>query len=257
MIFRKEQRGNMQENIALSVIIPAYNEESNIASTLSEVSGFLKKKGFTYEILVVDDGSSDGTVSKAMEIVENLPEMNVIESKPNRGKGYVVREGMGVARGRYLMFMDADNATSIRELDKFLPYLEEGYDAVIGSRRLKDSEIVVPESALRIFMGNVYIILSRILIGGRVTDFNCGFKAYKKEAAVKIFSKQKMNDWSFDTELIFLLKKFNMKIKEVPVKWEHKADSKVEPLKAGIESFLSLVKIRWTDIRGEYGTKDE
>lgn len=247
----------MEQEKFLSVVIPAYNEEDNIACTLSEISEFLKEKGFTYEVLVVDDGSRDKTVAKAREIGKKIADFNVVESKPNRGKGYVVKEGMRLAQGKYLMFMDADNATSIHELDKFLPYLQEGYDAVIGSRRLKDSEIVVPESALRIFMGNVYIILSRVLIGGRVTDYNCGFKAYKREAAIKIFSKQKMNDWSFDTELIFLLNKFNMKIKEIPVRWEHKADSKVKPFIAGLESFISLLKIRRNDFMRYYDEKHE
>ena len=236
----------------ISIVIPAYNEEKNIQLTLKEIAEYLQKKDFPYEIIVADDGSSDSTVKLAEEFGEYFNDFRIILSSPNRGKGYVLRKGMLEAKGKYIMFMDADNATSIYELDKFLPYLEDGCDAVIASRRLKDSEIVVPESFLRILMGNVYIILSRILIGGRVSDFNCGFKAYKNESAKKIFSHQKMDDWSFDTELIFLLNKNKMTIKEIPVKWEHKDDSKVKPLKAGIESFLSLLKIRYNDITKKY-----
>jgi hypothetical protein len=150
------------------------------------------------------------------------------------------------------MFMDADNSTSISELDKFLPYLKEGYDVVMASRRLRESRVTVPESAMRILLGNIYILLSKIILGARVSDFNCGFKAYRRDPAMKIFSLQKMDGWSFDTELIFLINKLGMKIKEVPVKWAHKDTSKVRPLRAGIQSFLSLLKIKWNDITGIY-----
>ena len=238
--------------IYLSAIIPAYNEEANISGTLREVAEYLKGKDFTSEVIVVDDGSKDATSQKALEFDQEIDNFRLIESKPNRGKGYVLKKAMLEARGKYLMFMDADNSTSIKELDKFLPYLEEGCDVVIGSRRLKESEVTVPESALRIFMGNVYILLSKTILGARVSDFNCGFKAYRREAAKRIFSLQRMDDWSYDTELIFLIHKMGMKIKEVPVKWAHKYTSKVKPLKAGIDSFLSLIRIKANSIKGVY-----
>lgn len=242
----------MHENIYLSVIIPAYNEEANIGSTLEEVAVYLKGKDYSYEVIVIDDGSSDGTIQKAQEKKNILDELKVVPSKPNHGKGYVVRNAILASTGKYVMFMDADNATSINELDSFMPYLEEGYDAVIGSRRLKDSDVVVPESAMRIILGNIYILLSKIFLGSKVRDFNCGFKAYNRFAANKVFSLQRMDDWSFDTEIMFLLNKFGMKIKELPVRWTHKADSKVKPFKAGVESFLSLIKIKLNDLKGLY-----
>ncbi|MFQ5953206.1 MAG: dolichyl-phosphate beta-glucosyltransferase [Candidatus Omnitrophota bacterium] len=242
----------MPESVYLSVIIPAYNEEKNISSTLAEISDYLANKDFSSEVIVIDDGSEDGTIEKSREFESKLPNFRVIESKPNRGKGFVLKKAMPQASGDYVMFMDADNSTSIAEMDKFLPYLEKEYDVVIGSRRLKDSEIAVPESAMRIVLGNIYILLSWILLGAKVSDFNCGFKAYKREAARRIFSLQRMNDWSFDTELIFIIGKLGLKIKEVPVKWAHKFTSKVKPLKAGIESFLSLLKIKMNDIKGLY-----
>lgn len=238
--------------IHLSVIIPAYNEEMNISGTLVEVGEYLKGKDFVSEVIVVDDGSEDATIQKAQEFSREIDNFRLIESKPNRGKGYVLRKGMLEANGKYLMYMDADNSTSIKELDKFLPLLEEGYDVVIGSRRLKESRVTVPESALRIFMGNAYILISKIMLGARVSDFNCGFKAYRKEAAKRIFTLQKMDDWSYDTELIFLIFKMGMKIKEEPVTWAHKDTSKVKPLKAGIDSFLSLIKIKVNSIKGVY-----
>ncbi len=242
----------MQENTFLSIIIPAYNEASNIGATLAEVAEYLKGKDYSYEVIVIDDGSSDDTISTAKEKKNDLNSLRIISSKPNRGKGYVVREAMLDSSGKYVMFMDADNSTSIKELDAFLPYLEEGYDAVIGSRRLKESDVVVPESIMRVCLGNIYILLSKIFLGSKVSDFNCGFKAYNRCTARKVFSLQRMKDWSFDTEIIFLLTKFGMKIKEVPVRWAHKADSKVKPLQAGIASFLSLIKIKINDLRGLY-----
>ncbi len=240
------------EKIFLSVVIPAYNEETNIGSTLAEVSKYLEGKGFLYEVIVIDDGSEDGTLEESLKSGEKLTNFRIIDSKPNMGKGYVVKKAMLEAKGRYAMFMDADNSTSIYEFDKFLPYLEQGYDAVIGSRRLKESEITVSEPVMRIFLGHVYILLSKLLLCSNVTDFNCGFKVYKQESARRVFSLQRMKDWSFDTELIFLLNKLHMKIKEVPVKWAHKDTSKVKPLKAGVESFLSLIRIKINDIRGLY-----
>ncbi len=242
----------MAEDIFLSIIIPAYNEEANIVNTLTEIADFLDGKAFSSEVILIDDGSKDRTLEEALIFEEKIPNFRIIESKPNKGKGYVVKKAMLQARGKYAMFMDADNSTSIDEIDKFFPYLEEGYDAVIGSRRLKDSQVTVPESFMRILLGNVYILLSKIILGSKVNDFNCGFKAYKGESAKRIFSLQKMDDWSFDTELIFLINKLGMKLKEVPVKWAHKNTSKVKPFKAGVESFLSLIKIKWNDIKGIY-----
>ena len=242
----------MEKDMFLSVVIPAYNEEKYISSTLDEISIYLKDRKFDAEVILVDDGSCDRTVEIASSMQDKFDDLKILESSPNRGKGYVVKKGMLEAHGDIVLFMDADNATSIKELDNFLPMFDAGYDVVIASRRMKDSVVEVSESPLRILLGQTYIFLSKIILGSKVRDFNCGFKVYRGNVAKKIFSLQKMDDWSFDTELIFLLEKFNMKIKEVPVKWEHKADSKVEPLKAGIESFLSLIKIRWMDIRREY-----
>ncbi|MBU0571730.1 MAG: glycosyltransferase family 2 protein [Candidatus Omnitrophica bacterium] len=242
----------MDKNILLSVVIPAYNEEKYISSTLDEISGYLKNREFNAEVILVDDGSRDRTVEIAMSMLDKFRDLKIIESSPNRGKGYVVKRGMLKARGDIILFMDADNATSIKELDNFLPVFDAGYDAVIASRRMKGSVVEVSESPLRILLGQTYILLSRIILGSKVRDFNCGFKAYRRDPAKKIFSLQKMDDWSFDTEIIFLIDKFGMKIKEMPVRWEHKDTSKVKPLQAGIESFLSLIKIKFNDIAGIY-----
>lgn len=237
-------------SIFLSIVIPAYNEEANISDTLSEVSEYLRGRDFSYEVIVIDDGSEDGTVKKAGAFKERLDNFRIIESMPNRGKGYVLRRAILQAEGGYVMFMDADNSTSIHEINKFLPILGNGLDVYIASRRLPGSEAKVPVS--RKIMGNIYIFLARMILGIEAGDLNCGFKVFKREAARKVFSRQVMNNWSFDAEILYLCKKHGYRIKEVPVKWVHKTTSKVRPLRDGILSLLSLVKIELNAVTGKY-----
>jgi dolichyl-phosphate beta-glucosyltransferase len=242
----------MDENIFLTVIIPAYNEEDHIEGTLLEISGYLKDKDFSCEIIVIDDGSCDKTADLSRSMSPLFKNFMFLKNDHNRGKGYSVKKGIFAARGKYALFMDADNSTSIYEFDKFLPCLNEGYDAVIASRRLKDSLVEEPQPLLRAKMGKFYIFLSRLMLGLNASDFNCGFKVYKIESSRVIFSLQKMDDWSFDVELLFLLKKYGLKIKEVPIRWVHKTGSKVKPVKDAVKSFVSLVKIKLNDMRHKY-----
>ncbi|MBF0215789.1 MAG: glycosyltransferase family 2 protein [Candidatus Omnitrophica bacterium] len=238
-------------DIYLSVVIPAYNEEKNIGDTLREISGFLSKKDYSSEVIVVDDGSGDGTFGEACSGRRLFKEFKVLRNEVNKGKGYTVRKGIMASRGDVVLFMDADNSTSISEIDKFLGVIKHS-DIAIGTRRERGSQIIVPEPLSRVMMGQVYILLSRIIFGCSVRDLNCGFKLFRSEAAKKLFSAQKMDDWSFDTEVLFLAEKFKLRVTEVPVKWEHKLTSKVKPLRDGIRSFKSLVMIKMADLRGEY-----
>ncbi len=240
----------MEENTFLSIVIPAFNEEENIFSTLVEISEYLSSKNFRYEIIIVDDGSRDRTVDEANKCAARFSDFRIIQSSPNMGKGYVLRKGMLKASGKYVMFMDADNSTSIKELDKFLPFFGEGFDIYIASRRIAGANVEVPFS--RRFMGSVYIFFSRVILGVSVSDLNCGFKVFRASAAKEVFSKQIMNDWSFDSEIFFLAKKKDFRIKEIPVSWVHKATSKVKPLRDAVSSFVSLVKIRKNDRDGKY-----
>jgi dolichyl-phosphate beta-glucosyltransferase len=242
----------MNENIFLTVTIPAYNEEMNIRSTLKEISEYLHKRAFTHEVIVVDDGSSDKTSEYAGAYSAIFDNFKIVKNQSNMGKGYSVKSGMLCAKGKYLLFMDADNSTSIYEFDKFLSYLKEGYDIVIASRRLKDSIVEEAQPVLRAMMGVVYIILSQLILGLKFSDFNCGFKVYSNKTAKLLFGKQKMNDWSFDTEILFIAVKNHIKIKEAPVRWVHKSTSKVRPVKDGIRSFISLVKIKINGLRRLY-----
>lgn len=245
----------MSNNVFLSIVIPAYNEANNIKNTLSEISGYVKEKAFGYELIVIDDGSTDGTYDLALSCSPLFTNFKVLKNEGNKGKGYSVRKGVLSARGEYALFMDADNSTSIYEFDKFLPHLKEGYDVVIASRRLKDSLVEEPQPLLRARMGQFYIFLTKIILGLNMSDFNCGFKVFLTRSARFIFELQKMDDWSFDVEVLFLINKYGLKIKEVPVRWLHKSGSKVKPVKDAIRSFISIVKIKSNDLKHLYDKK--
>lgn len=242
----------MDNKIFLTIMIPAYNEEKNIKSTLLEISEYLKNKSFDCELIIVDDGSGDRTSEFAGSAASLFKRFSLLKNDHNRGKGYSVRRGMLAAKGEYTLFMDADNSTSIYEFDKFLPYLKEGYDVVIASRRLKDSLVEEPQPFLRAKMGKFYIFLSKIILKLNLSDFNCGFKVYKMESSRFIFNLQKMDGWSFDVEALFLANKYGLKIKEVPVRWVHKSGSKVRPFKDAMKSLISIFKIKVNDLNHIY-----
>ncbi|MCX5666793.1 MAG: glycosyltransferase family 2 protein [Candidatus Omnitrophica bacterium] len=245
----------MAEKIFLTVIIPAYNEERHIKETLYEISGYLKKRGFDYEVMIVDDGSIDRTAEIAQSAAPLFNNFALLKNENNRGKGYAVRRGMLAAKGEYALFMDADNSTSIYEFDKFLPCIKESYDVVIASRRLKESLVEDPQPMLRAKMGQLYIFLTKLILKLNLSDFNCGFKVYKVKPCRFIFDLQRMDDWSFDVELLFLINKYGLKIKEIPVRWVHKSGSKVKPVKDAVRSFLSIIKIKSNDLKDFYKIK--
>lgn len=231
----------------LSIVIPAYNEEENISSTLQDIAQYLKTKNYLYEVIVADDGSNDKTAELAAFEGKVFPRFNLIRHSPNRGKGYTVKEGVLAASGELILFMDADNSTRINQIDKLISAILEGNDIAMGSRRIEGSIIEEYQPKHRRFLGNTYIKLSNVILSTNVNDYNCGFKLYKKNAAKILFDKLTRNDWSFDSELIYLASKFKFKIKEVPITWQDKQKtSKVKPLKDGLKSFLSLLKIRFT-----------
>ncbi|MDD3089482.1 MAG: glycosyltransferase family 2 protein, partial [Candidatus Omnitrophica bacterium] len=233
--------------------IPAYNESANISGTLAEVADYLSSKTFRSEVIVSDDGSWDDTVDKALTFAPRIKDLHAIRTSPNRGKGHAVRKAMLEARGKYRLFMDADNSTSVKEFDKFLPLLEEGFGVVIGSRRMIGSKVTLREPSARIFLGQIYIFLANVLLGCGVMDVNCGFKAFSSEAAERLFPAQRMDGWSMDAELLFLAGKYGIAVREVPVEWAHKsATSKVRPIRAGIQSFSALMKIRRNDLSRMY-----
>ncbi|MDD4183451.1 MAG: glycosyltransferase, partial [Candidatus Omnitrophica bacterium] len=189
-----------EKSLYLSIVIPAYNEEENISSTLQDIAQYLKTKNYPYEVIVVDDGSRDKTAELAAFEGKVFPHFSLLRHAPNRGKGYTVKEGMLTARGDLILFMDADNSTRINQIDELMPAVLEDNDIAIGSRRTEGSIIEEYQPWYRRLMGNMYIKLSNLILGTKITDYNCGFKLYKKEAAKKLFEKLTRNDWSFDSE---------------------------------------------------------
>ncbi len=243
-------------NEKLTIVIPAFNEAKKIEATVNEVTEYLSGKGYSYELIIVDDGSEDDTLDiiKRYKSINSNGNIKILENVSNKGKGYAVRNGIMQATGDYILFMDADNSTRIFEIERVLPSFKEGFDIVIGSRRLKNvpGNIVISQPSYRHVLGEIYIYISRLFFKISVRDYNCGFKIFKNNVAKKIFSKQMMDDWSFDLETLFLVEKYCFKIKKVPVNWKHYKGSKVRPVLDGIKSFISLFKIKANDVSGKY-----
>ena len=238
----------------LSIVIPAYNEGPHLSSTLKDIAEYLKTTSYDYEVIVVDDGSTDKTADIATSCSVLFKFFTLLKNSPNQGKGYSVKKGVLAAQGDYILFMDADNSTSIDQLEKLMPGMKHGFDVVMASRRIKGAEVATSQPIYRILLGNIYILLSKFILQSSVQDYNCGFKLYKRAAAQIIFPKLTMDNWSFDSELIFLISKFNLSAVEVPVKWvDQSKTSKVRPLQDGINSLLSLFAIRLNAIKKIYG----
>ena len=239
--------------IDLSVIIPTYNEEANIRRSAEAVVAYLGAGPRSWELLLVDDGSTDGTVGIEEELAAAEPRVCVLAHSPNRGKGFAVRQGMLAAKGAVRLFLDADYSTPIEECEKLLPHLEGGFDVAIGSRRQPDAQIETKPPLHRYLMGEAYIALATRLLGTRLTDFNCGFKAFRAEAAERLFRLQRRDDWSFDAEVLALATRLGYRISEVAVRWAHaQATSKVSPVRDAIKSFVALLGIRRDLRRGAY-----
>lgn len=229
----------------LSVIVPAYNEEKAILETLREIARYLSDRSYRYEILVVNDGSSDATAEQVREAAREYPQIRLIDRSPNAGKGEAVKEGVRHAAFPYCLFIDADNSTRIDEWEKFERAFDAGAKVAVASRRLKDSNIVYPQPFMRRFLGGGYRVLCRHLFGLSVRDFNCGFKAYETPIAKRVYSKVRMNDWTFDLEVFCRLRKEGVLVVEVPVRWEHKDKiSNLKPLKTALQSLKSIILIR-------------
>ncbi len=225
----------------LSVIIPVYNEAKRLPLTLIDIDRHLSEQEYSYEILVVNDGSKDATaeiVERFKPLIENLKLLNNAE---NLGKGAAVRDGMQAAKGNWRLFMDADNSTSIIEFNKMIPYLDEGYEVVIGSRAVKGSKFNPAPSLLRRLAGKFgNLIVQATLLRG-IWDTQCGFKCFSEEAARRIFSISRLNGWGFDAETLALARKLGYQIKEMPIHWVSDSRSHVR--------FGSYFRVLWDTIR--------
>lgn len=238
---------------SLSIIIPAYNEESRLPDTLLKITNYLAQGQWTFlEILVVDDGSTDHTVQVAQNYAQNGCPVRVIKNAGNRGKGYSVKHGMLEGKGEWLLLTDADLSTPIEELDKLWHALEnEPAEIAIGSRAIDRSLIGVHQPAFREKAGQIFNWAMRRLLRLNIRDTQCGFKLFSAAAAREIFPLQRLDRFGFDAEVLFIGRKRNCSILEIPVRWDNVEGSKVS-LWNGASSFIDLARVRLNDMRGLY-----
>jgi len=244
-----------QEALELSIIIPAYNEEKRLGRALGLLRDYFASRRTNLdhiEILVVDDGSTDGTTGIAQEWVAALPCLRLVSNGDNRGKGYSVRHGMLEARGRIALFTDADLSSPIEESEKLLAAIRAGSDVAIGSRALDRSLIAVRQSRLREFAGIIFNGFVRLFTGLPFHDTQCGFKAFAREPARIIFEQQRIERFGFDPEILFLARRHGLCAAEVPVRWAHDAATKVHVFRDSLLMFGDLAFIRWNWLLGRY-----
>ncbi|MEZ5353745.1 MAG: glycosyltransferase family 2 protein [Bryobacteraceae bacterium] len=239
---------------SLSVVIPAYNEEKRLPSTLAAVSGYLAGSEFRpVEILVVDDGSTDGTAALVEGLRKRYPALRLLKNPGNRGKGYSVKHGMLEATGDWVLFSDADLSAPIDELDKLFDRVQkEGADVAIGSRALNRNLIGVHQSVFRETAGRFFNLMMRVLVGLPFWDTQCGFKLFRKRAAGEVFSRLQLERFGFDVEALFIARKRGFKTIEVPVRWNHVDGTKVSMFRDSLDMFLDLLRVRWNQVRGLY-----
>ncbi|GIV08648.1 MAG: glycosyl transferase [Fimbriimonadales bacterium] len=234
----------------LSVVIPAYNEATRIERTMQRVVEYLNTRGGTYEVLVVSDGSTDATESIVQGFAQAHSQVQLLAYQPNRGKGYAVRYGILRARGERVLFSDADLATPIEELEKLEPYLDKGYPVAIGSRPLRESQLVVRQPLYREMAGRAFNKAVQLLAVRGIHDTQCGFKLFTREAAQDIFSRCRLNGFSFDFESLFYARRLGYDIAEVPIRWMHQEGSKVRLLRDGLRMLRDLAWLRLHAWRG-------
>jgi len=239
---------------SLSVVIPAYNEAGRIREPLASVHAYLRAQPYESEVVVVDDGSEDAT----FDVVRNATRgwdvpVRAFRYRPNVGKGYAIKFGVARARGDRILFTDADLSTPIEQTGAFLARLDAGADIVIGSRKTPWAEIVVHQPWYREQLGKAYTRLVRRVIAD-VSDVTCGFKAFRAAAAKDIFARVRLYDWSFDAEVLLLVRQLAYRLDEVAVRWEDRAGSRVRLVRDVARSLWGIVRIRANALRGVYRT---
>jgi glycosyltransferase involved in cell wall biosynthesis len=238
----------------LSIVIPAYNEENRIGRTLTETFDYLDRQNYSSEVIVVNDGSTDHTV----EAVRNFESragrrLRLVENPGNRGKGYSVRNGMLQADGEIALFFDADLSTPTSEIVKVVGPIAAGrYDVVIGSRAIDRSLIGTHQSFFRETVGRTGNLIQFAFTGLRFKDTQCGFKAFRRDAAQSVFRLQRVDGFGFDPEILFIAKKQGWRLLETPVLWNHVEGSKLNPMTAYINALMEVSTIRWNNLIGKY-----
>lgn len=248
----------MENKPYLSVVIPAYREADRIGSNLLEIDKFLGSKDYSYEIIVVTDGSPDNTPEVVRNYMGQIKNLRIVENKENHGKGYAVKVGLLETKGEYVCFLDADGSTSITHLDKFLPEFEKGFDVVIGSRKVKGSFVQVHQPRYREIMGEGGNWLIRIVLGlWTFPDTQCGFKMLSGKAAHAVAKRMVVDRFGFDFELIALAFALGYKVQQMPVRWLNEEGSSVTLTGPNgfIQVLIDLFKTKGRLMFGKYNLK--
>jgi dolichyl-phosphate beta-glucosyltransferase len=235
-----------------SFIIPAYNESERLAVSLPKILDYVRQRELRSEIIVVNDGSSDDTAEVVRSFMAHNADIRLVENPGNRGKGFSVRNGMLNAQSDVMLFTDADLSSPIYEADKLFAAIEKGADVAIGSRWLQADLQTERQPWHRQLYGRLFNLALRITLGLNYRDTQCGFKAFTRSAAHTIFTRQRVERWGFDPELLFLADKFELRTTEVPVEWAHDHRSKISPLRDGLKMGVEMLSVRWNDMKGLY-----
>ena len=241
---------------SISVVIPAYNEEKRLSKTLDSILEYIAGREFSpVEILVVDDGSKDATAAIVERYGRDDGRIHLLSNPGNRGKGYSVRHGMLAAAGDWVLFTDADLSAPIEDLDRLLAAAKKwGAVIVIGSRAVDRTMVGIRQPLWREFSGRTFNLLMRLVTGLPYLDTQCGFKLYSRDAARAVFSRQKLDGFSFDVEDLVIAKQLGLRAMEVAVHWNNVEGTTVGALQ-GMKSFADLVRIRWNELAGRYGKR--
>lgn len=245
------------DNIYLSVIIPAFNEEKRLSNTLTKVFHYLDSKDFKSEVVVVDDGSTDKTNEIASDFQKKRSNLTLLRNQKNSKKGYSVKRGVFHANGEYVLYSDADLSTPIEELEKFYKWIEEGYDVIIAARNLPESKKEIKQPIHREVGGYIYRKLNRLLFRHGLHDTQCGFKCFKKEVAQELFKRQTVFDFAFDIEILVLALLMGYTIHEVPVIWRNADHTRLNFVADSFRMLTSLLKIKLNFVLNRYSTDED
>ena len=235
----------------ISFVIPIFNEEKRINKTFKALKRFKVPEGLKLsEVIFVDDGSEDKTVLKITKAKKAISKklkakVKTISYAKNMGKGYAVKKGMLASKADYTLFFDADMSTPLTELSKFVPFINDNTDVIIGTRKNGHSTVIVHQPKIRELLGKGFTLMTKTILRLNVTDFTCGFKAFSKEAKNEIFAKSFIKRWGYDAEIVFLADKYKFKIAEKSVTWSNDKNTKVKLYKAIPETFMEIFSIYW------------
>jgi len=242
----------MRDRPAFSIVIPAYNEQDRLEPTVRSYLTYFRQRGAAAEVIVVDDGSLDATTPLVERLADEFAELRLIRLAQNQGKGYAVRSGVVNARGRLVLFADADGATPIREIERLEAAVRAGADVAIGSRALPSDEVEVRTQLYRRVIGRAFHILVRLCGVRDIKDTQCGFKLFRGPVGHALFSRMRTAGFSFDVEVLLMAKLCGFRLAEVPVNWEHQPGSRVNLATDSARMAWDLARIRLRHLRGEY-----